>query len=418
MNMDSARQDLIDFMQGLDVIDCHEHLCPEHVRLEREVDVLTLVSLYAFVDMLSAGFPTQGKETGIARNYALDTSVPLEQRWKDIWPYLERIKFGSYYRPTAIALRDIYGINELNQATWREATDRIRANNTKGLYTRILHDRCRIRTCLVQNSRIKDQDPPQLFTPLYSNTNIVQFNSLDFTEYLKKEYAFERMDLDAYLAGLEKDLTKNHDDGAIGFKIGATRFGRPELDAARKDFQAVLSGEPASAVLKGTVLDFVLKKAAEWDWPIAVHCGIWGDYRTVDPKNIIDIVTAYPDVRFDLYHLGMPFVRDCIFIAKNFANAYLNLCWCYAISQEITRRAINEILDTVPVNKVFGFGADYIYAVENVYGHLVMARETIAEALAERIARGRLDHDGAKAICRLWLHDNPAAFYRLRMEKN
>jgi predicted TIM-barrel fold metal-dependent hydrolase len=413
--MDHTKADLIEYMNTLDVIDCHEHLCPEHVRLEREVDVLTLVSLYAFVDMLSAGLPTEGRESAIARNYALDTSVPLEQRWNDLWPFIQRIKYGSYYRPTAIALRDIYGIHDLNESTWREATERMRAGNTKGLYHRILRDRCRIRTCLVQNGRIKDQDPPELFTPLYSNMSIIQFKSPDFIEYLKREYQVAKMDLDRYLECVGKDIEKNRRDGAIGFKIGAWEFGNPDMETAREDFQEAIKGESPTPVLRATILDFIFKKAGEWDWPVAVHCGIWGDYRTADPKNIIDTVMAYPNVRFDLYHLGMPFVRDCIFIAKSFPNAYLNLCWCYAISQEITRRAINEILDTVPVNKVFGFGADYIYAVENVYGHLVMARETIAEALSERIVRGQLDLEGAKAICRLWLHDNPAAFYKLRI---
>jgi predicted TIM-barrel fold metal-dependent hydrolase len=412
--MDAVKGELIEYMAGLDVIDCHEHLCPEHVRLEREVDVLMLVSLYAFVDMLSAGFPPEERKTHIGNNHALDTSVPLEQRWHDLWPYIRRVKYGSYYRPTALALRDIYGIHDLNESTWREATERMRTENTKGLYHRVLRDRCKIRTCLVQNGRISNQDPPDLFTPLYSNTNILQFTNLDFVEYLKKAYSVGEMDLDTYLDCVGKDLEKKRKEGAVGFKIGAWRFAAPDMQRAREEFRKVLQGSPVTATLRACVLEFILRKAAEWDWPVAVHCGIWNDYRDVDPKNIIDTVMKHPGVRFDLYHLGMPFARDCIFIAKNFPNAYLNLCWCYAISQEITRRTINEILDTVPVNKVFGFGADYIYAVENVYGHLVMARETIAEALSERIARGHLDHDGAKEICRLWLHDNPAAFYRLK----
>ena len=108
-----------------------------------------------------------------------------------------------------------------------------------------------------------------------------------------------------------------------------------------------------------------------------------------------------------------PFIRDCFWIAKNFPNAHLDLCWCYVLSEEITRRAINEMLDVVPVNKVFGFGGDYVWAVENVYGHLVMARECVAEALSERIARGRLDVSGAEEIARMWLDQNPSAFYGL-----
>ena len=65
------------------------------------------------------------------------------------------------------------------------------------------------------------------------------------------------------------------------------------------------------------------------------------------------------------------------------------------------------------MNKVFGFGADCCWSIENVYGHLVMARQTIAEAMAERIARGQLDLEGAQHIIRLWLYENPRAFYGL-----
>ena len=103
-------------------------------------------------------------------------------------------------------------------------------------------------------------------------------------------------------------------------------------------------------------------------------------------------------------------------LAKQYANAYLDLCWCHVLSESITRQSIHEIIEMVPVNKVMGFGGDYVMNVENVYGHLVMARETLAEALAERMAYGRLDMEGAEQIARLWFHDNPASFYNLSNE--
>ena len=411
--MNQVKQTLIDHMQGLEIIDSHEHLHPESMRLDRQVDVLTLVSLYAWYDIMSAGLPTDDISTAIGANYLLDTSVPLEERWDRVSPYLQQIKHGSYYRPTAIALKDIYGIDDLNESTYRRASELIASVNTKGLYRQILRDRCGIKTCLVQNGRIQDQDPPELFTPLFSWLLTYRFENTTFIESLGKYNGVQITDLDTYFELFRKHLEDARKKGAVGYKISANKHVEPDMDAARTAFKALLKGEPAAPVLQSTTLDFVLRLAAEWDWPVAVHCGIWHDYRTVDPKNIIDTVIKHPKVRFDLYHLGMPFVRDCIFIAKNFPNAYLNLCWCYAISQEMTRRAINEILDTVPINKIFGFGADYIWAVENVYGHLVMARETIAEALSERIAGGRLNIDCAKHITNLWLHDNPARFYNL-----
>lgn len=413
MNVESLKHELIDYMRGLATIDCHEHLRPENDRLEREVDVLTLLSTYAFADMSSAGRPLREGESLWTNNLLLDTSIPLDERWRQVEPYLQAIRYGSYYRATDVALRDIYGIDDLSSSTYHEASKRIAAANRKGIYTDILRDRCGIETCLVQNGLIDGQDPPELFTPVMIGVSTYQFSYPEQIEIIHKEAGVEVSDLDTYLMALEQHLVELRRQGAVEFKMSSERQVSPDLSAAREAYPETIKGAPAPDVLKSTVLDFILRRAAEWDWPVAAHCGVWNDFRTVDPKNMIDVVMRYPDVRFELYHLGMPFVRDCIFVAKSFANVYLNLCWCYVISEEITRASINEILDTVPVNKVFGFGGDYIWEVENVYGHLEMAREAIAEALSDRISRGRLDIEAAKRICRLWLHDNPAGFYGL-----
>ena len=53
--MNKVTRDLIEYMRELEIIDCHEHLCVEPERIAREVDVLTLLSTYASVDMASAG---------------------------------------------------------------------------------------------------------------------------------------------------------------------------------------------------------------------------------------------------------------------------------------------------------------------------------------------------------------------------
>jgi hypothetical protein len=70
-------------------------------------------------------------------------------------------------------------------------------------------------------------------------------------------------------------------------------------------------------------------------------------------------------------------------------------------------------LDYVPVSKVFGFGGDFATMPENIWAHLQIARENFAEVFSARIARGRMDLDGAKQVLKLWMYDNPARVYRL-----
>ena len=157
--------------------------------------------------------------------------------------------------------------------------------------------------------------------------------------------------------------------------------------------------------------NYLIDVAGELDLVVAVHSGMWGDFRNLDSKHMIPIFQRHPNVRFDLYHLSMPSVRDTIVIGKNFPNVWLNLCWCHIISQQMTCSALDECIDMVPINKIIGFGGDYGKPVEKVYGHLVMAREDIATVLGRRVDRGLMSHDEAVIIARKWLWDNPKELY-------
>ncbi len=412
--MKSLRDELYAYLRQMVIIDAHEHLMPERHRVSRPTDVLNLLSLYAWFDLMSAGLPTDGLKTAIGDNYLTDQQIPTATKWKRVWPFLQRIKHGSYYRATAIALRDLYGVADLNDRTWREANERVKAANRPGLYRSVLRDRCRIQTCLVQNGAILEQDPADLFTPVLGSVPLHAAPCREFADYLGAESGVSVTDLDSYLQAYGLYMAKVRSQGAVGVKIRSCHMVKPDMAAARQAFQDALRGAPPSPVLACTVLDFVLKWAGEHDWPVAVHCGVWGDFRTVNPRQMLDIVPAYPQTRFDLYHLGLPDVRDTLFIAKNFPNAYLNLCWCWVVSQDISQRAVHEILDVVPVNKVFAFGGDYITEVENVYGHLEMARESLAAAFSERVQRGWMGIDDAREVLRLWMHQNPSRFYGLK----
>ena len=128
---------------------------------------------------------------------------------------------------------------------------------------------------------------------------------------------------------------------------------------------------------------------------------------------MISVFEKYPDVRFDLYHLGVPYIRETLIIAKNNRNVWLNLCWTHTISESMCVAAVEEASEMVPMNRIIAFGGDYKYSVENVYGHLVMAKENIAEAFARRTARGNLSVSQAVTQIRKWFWDNPVELYHL-----
>jgi hypothetical protein len=115
----------------------------------------------------------------------------------------------------------------------------------------------------------------------------------------------------------------------------------------------------------------------------------------------------------------MSFVRDAIMVGKNLPNVYLNLCWRYIISQIQTRSGINELLDLVPVNKIFAFGGDYERSLEIMVGYLHMAKEDLGFVFGRRIDHGLMSFDQVMIdILQQWFWDNVINLYiRLPMDQ-
>jgi predicted TIM-barrel fold metal-dependent hydrolase len=199
-------------------------------------------------------------------------------------------------------------------------------------------------------------------------------------------------------------------------KIVSYRYEPPNRTRADAAFQALLhDGTPAGDMLHFTSLVYhrCFAFALKHDRTVAVHSGVWGDFRQSHPCHLIPLAQAYPGNRFDLFHLGMPFVREAVMIGKMFPNVSLNICWNTIVSPEQTVRMLDECVDLVPLNNLIAFGADYRTAVEKVYGHLVMAKEVVARVLAKRIDREQMDLDDAVHISKLWFHDNAVRLYGL-----
>jgi predicted TIM-barrel fold metal-dependent hydrolase len=128
---------------------------------------------------------------------------------------------------------------------------------------------------------------------------------------------------------------------------------------------------------------------------------------------MIPILQRHPTARFDIYHLGYPWVRETLMLGKGFPNVWLNFCWVHSISQRCALDALDEAIDLVPMNKILAFGGDCFLPVEKVYGHLVIARENVARVLAGRVRRKQMNEVQALGWARKWFWDNPKELYRL-----
>jgi predicted TIM-barrel fold metal-dependent hydrolase len=103
-------------------------------------------------------------------------------------------------------------------------------------------------------------------------------------------------------------------------------------------------------------------------------------------------------------------------MAKNFPNVFIDMCWLHIISPKVARESLAEWIETVPANKITGFGGDYLY-VEGAYAHAEMAREVVAAVLAEKVRSGCLTAADARELAVKFLRNNAIDLYQLRPSK-
>ncbi len=177
---------------------------------------------------------------------------------------------------------------------------------------------------------------------------------------------------------------------------------------------------PEGLSLKETkpLQDFMVHKiiqlAGKRRLPIQIHTGIQEGNENIitnsNPTLLTNLFREYKEVRFDVFHGSYPYTGELAVLAKNFQNVYIDMCWLHIISPYRARQALAEWLDTVPWNKIFGFGGDYLFA-EGVYGHSVIARENIARVLTEKVEEGSFTEEQAVYLARKLLRDNAYEFF-------
>ena len=112
--------ELVEFMESLEIIDTHEHLPNEDFRIREHVDFASLFLHYSANDLVSAEMPQEEVETLRGGKLGIEDKWPLFSR------YYEKTKTGSYARSVHIAMKKFYGINGLKSLSdARELTQRV-----------------------------------------------------------------------------------------------------------------------------------------------------------------------------------------------------------------------------------------------------------------------------------------------------
>ena len=417
---------LLKSLESIETIDTHEHILPEPQRVAENVDFFTFAGHYVINDIHAAGMPFD------ARKVLDDPNADNAQKWKLFGPWWDHVKFTGYGEALRIAVRDLYGL-EVSGAALPRINAAIAARNKAGLYADILKKRMRLRFAVNDQYWAPRPGPvdTSFFVLAQKFDGYVMPITAEGVHRLESQSDTSITSVAGLKAAMEKVFDRALQAGMVTVKSTAAyqrslQFNEVSAAEASRDFERVMKG--ADPIPDGVRLnthrphkplaDHMFHHLASLceakNVPFQIHTGMQAGNGNVplnsQPMGLTNLFYKFGRVQFDLFHIGYPWWRDCLVLAKMYPNVNLDFCWMHVISSTGARAALHEMLDSVPVNKLFGYGGDYRYP-ELSYGHLVMARRNIARVLAERVEAGQNSEEEAARLGRMLMLDNPARLF-------
>ncbi len=429
--MNNSYKDIRKHVDSIRLIDTHEHLPPESERVNKIVDVLSQFYLhYTSSDLISAGMSMEDLI------YIKDTKIPLDYRWAVFEPLWEKIKNTGYSRCMEIAARDLYGVDGINSETYKQLSRKMMDRNREGLYKWVLKEKAGIDICILDTLTHDYQVDSDLFVPVLRVSEYTSPMNKKDLELLGKQFGNPIHNLGDYI-----NLVKGRFDALKG-KVAAVKialaynrslhFEKRTYSEAEESLnkmyktkgfhrvpiadtkynETILDGPGKEELLplQDYLVHLTIQEASRRGLPIQIHTGLHEGNQNIvsnsNPELLVNLFLEYGDAKFDIFHGSWPYSSQLSALAKNFQNVYIDMCWMHIISPSRARSALDEWLDEVPVNKIMGFGGDYL-CVEGSYGHSMMARENVAKVLARKVDDGIYDIDEAKKYATWILRDNP-----------
>ena len=77
-----------------------------------------------------------------------DPQAPDADPWRAFEPYWKNARFTGYSRGLRLAVRDLYGVEEMSPATLPNISRALRESNQAGVCRRLVKERSGIRACV------------------------------------------------------------------------------------------------------------------------------------------------------------------------------------------------------------------------------------------------------------------------------
>ena len=418
--MSTLRDRLMEEMRALRTVDCHSHTELSSGYYATERNLFSMQSYFNREIQGQLGVEGQGYDE-------LYGACPTDQeRWELLRSVVARAGNTSYWRHNLVTYRKFFGLTdpELTDDNWRGVNEAIVSQTSDPDWFRwVTEDVCQLRTQIRNVPWYQDWEP-QYFTSTLRMEQALQLLDAEARQAFAAETNHSLDTLSDLKAALVAYTERYNARGNRGIKLAHAYQRTLDSDdvaesKAAEIYDRVLKGEEPTPVdvksFQDHLIFFLGQMASDMDLVFQIHTGVqttWGWIPNSNPIHLLPLIHKYRDVKFDLFHMGYPYVRELGMMGKHCPNVYLNMAWAYVISMAASRQGLSEWIDLVPGARLLAFGSD-VHWPEMIYGHLEMARSCIADILEDKVRRDYLSEWAAMDLIRKTFHDNAVELYGL-----
>ena len=425
--LSDIREHIFDKVFRTPFIDTHEHLIEEKQRLRGaghkripSDDWSLLLTHYIDSDLISSGMKHKDYDRFKSKN------VEPKDKWKILAPHWPAVRNTGYGQAVEIAMSRLYDVPELNDKTVDKVVKGYQSVRKPGFYKRILKEKALIESCQVNSLSspfVKSDMPDFLMQDIGINGMIMGPN----VSY-EKPTGITAKSLDDWYKVINWWFD-TYGDYAVAVKtqLAYNRdidFNRVPAESAAPVFKKRIEKQPINSAEQKQLADhlfwYTVERATKKNLPVKLHTGYYAGINTMplsrlikNPGSACDLCRAAPQSRFVFMHICYPYYEQILSVAKQWSNAYIDMCWSWIINPVAAKDFLKKYLVTAPANKVFTFGGDYI-PVEPVLGHAVIARRGIALALSELVEEGWVTMDRAIQLTDMIMYQNATKFFNLK----
>ncbi|MBM3700806.1 MAG: amidohydrolase [Actinobacteria bacterium] len=427
---------ILDYINNLEIIDTHEHLPSYEEDRYKDTDVLKeYLNAYFNRDLISAGLNLSDYQK------VINSIIPITEKWNLVEPYWEISRYTGYGRSIEISVREIYGVDGFNRSTIEELNFKFLETLKPGHFKKVLKDMSKITTSLLcvdtfrkkydLNTQRSIYCDKTFFRPVYIVNRHVNPFSYDDINQVEEESGISITSFDRWLEACEFLIDKAFQEGAVALKNSLAyyrtlRYEKTAKSQAEEEFNnifrvkhysdwtviPVLTGKKFQDYMFHYILDIANKRNLTFQVHTGIQEGSGNILSNSNPELLSNLFLEYPDVDFDIFHISYPYQNVLAVLAKNYPNVFIDMCWSHIISPNASINALQEFIDTVPLNKISAFGGDYSF-IDGVFGHQNLARLNVAKALSIKVREGIFGLEEAKKISEMFFLRNPLKIFKI-----